>query len=450
MVTIVDTKEKFKNFSDQYKEMERVFLIPLFNDVGYNPNETTISTLYVCDFDQEFIIPFDHSEAKNVKEENISLFDDSKPKFVIDKKRFVQYKSFENLIDIGLLYWFNTNNNYEFETVPNKFFKFQYSAGRIKSKQIPLFQICDKFTTLSKKVKSIIDENSDVLDVSPFKRYNDLVVDSFARIESNGLHINKQIFKDVFKEKIERKFSDRVYTNYNLFTSTGRPSNANDNINYAALNAKEGQKKPFVSRFGDDGMLFLFDYDAFHLRLIGRLIGYDLPPESFHSYLGKKYFDKDSISEEEYEESKKISFQLLYGQDIEEAESLEYFKKTYELKREIWKRYKMYGLIQTPIFKRQIDGKYIKNLNPGKAFSYILQRYETEFNVVVIQELLNLLKNYETELVLYTYDSMLFDYSKNDGKEVLKKIRKTMETKKMLVKGYAGKSYNNLIRVKKQ
>ena len=41
-------------------------------------------------------------------------------------------------------------------------------------------------------------------------------------------------------------------------------------------------------------MLFEFDYDAYHLRLIADLIGYDFPDSSIHEHLGKLYFKKDS------------------------------------------------------------------------------------------------------------------------------------------------------------
>ena len=44
----------------------------------------------------------------------------------------------------------------------------------------------------------------------------------------------------------------------------------------------------FVSRF-DDGVLIEMDYDAYHLRLIADIIGYDFPDGSVHEYLGKQY-----------------------------------------------------------------------------------------------------------------------------------------------------------------
>lgn len=448
MVTIIDTDEKFERFEAHYDKSDQVLLIPIYEELDKNPVVNNLSLLYVGTPDSQFLLCFNHSETKSISEDYLSFLNDAgKTKFIVDKKRFVQYEDVENLIDVSLLHWFRTNDQLEFPTLPNYHFSFQYSAPKIKVSHIPVYQIAETCGESSEKAWKIIDDTSDLLDRNAFHRYNDRVINTFASIESNGLKIDGDLFNEVFKEKIERDFNEYVFTDYNLFTSTGRPSNANHSINFAALNPDERQMDPFVSRF-DDGGLLLMDYDAFHLRLIGKLCGYDLPSESFHTYLGKKYFDKDEISDEEYDESKKISFQLLYGEDIEEARNLEYFDRTYNLKQKIWDIYKKCGYIQTPLFHRQIDGDHISSLNPGKAFSYLLQSFETEFNVRVIQRLLKLLESYKTELVLYTYDSLLFDFSKSDGRQLITKIRDEMERDQMKVKIYAGKNYGSLKRIK--
>lgn len=452
MVTVVENTSEYKDFYSKYAKSDRVLLIPLFDRLDYNPSETGLSLLYVrlIESDEQFLLCFSHSESFSL---DLSLLQeicnlDEVEKYIYNKKQFQQYfDDCNGLIDVSLLYWFEQNNALEISRTPNIFFKFQRSAGKIKTSHIPIYQIADSCEDASEKIVEIIKRNGSVPHLGPFKRYNERVISIFSHIESNGLKIDKKVFRRVFADKIERKFGDLVYTNYNLFTSTGRPSNADSNINYAALDTDRGHKKPFISRFGSDGMLVLFDYDAFHLRLIGKLIDYDLPTESFHTYLGKKYFDKDQLTDQEYEESKKISFQLLYGDDIEEARNLEFFDRTYTLKEKIWSIYKEYGYIQTPLFHRQITGDHIKNMNPGKAFSYILQSYETEFNVEIIEQLIDLLKSHQSLVVLYTYDSILFDFNKNDGKELLYDIKNIMEGDRMLVKGYAGKSYDTLSKI---
>ena len=53
------------------------------------------------------------------------------------------------------------------------------------------------------------------------------------------------------------------------------------------------------------------DFDAYHPRLIADIIDYNLPDGSVHEYFGKQYFGKSNLSEEEYEQSKKITFRFL-------------------------------------------------------------------------------------------------------------------------------------------
>ena len=60
-----------------------------------------------------------------------------------------------------------------------------------------------------------------------------------------------------------------------------------ENLNsFLAERSEEGRNLPkFISRFGENGTLVQFDYEAFHLRLAGKLMDYQLPPTSLHTYL---------------------------------------------------------------------------------------------------------------------------------------------------------------------
>jgi hypothetical protein len=46
--------------------------------------------------------------------------------------------------------------------------------------------------------------------------------------------------------------------------------------------------------------------------------------------------------------------------------------------------------------------------------------------------------------VLYNYDSFLFDYSKKDGKELLKDIKRILENDGFVVKTKIGKNYGEM------
>ena len=133
--------------------------------------------------------------------------------------------------------------------------------------------------------------------------------DSFYAIERTGLQIDYNKFTEKFKAN--GIVNNKAYTEYNIYTTTGRPSNKFGGVNYAALNKEDGCRESFVSRF-EQGSLLEMDFDAYHPRLIADIIGYELPEGSIHEYFARQYFGKEEISEQEYEDSKKITFRLLY------------------------------------------------------------------------------------------------------------------------------------------
>jgi hypothetical protein len=78
-----------------------------------------------------------------------------------------------------------------------------------------------------------------------------------------------------------------------------------------------------------------------------------------------------------------------------------------------------------------------------KLFNYVVQNLETKENIYKIQEIQKYLKTTvaKTKLILITYDSFLFDFSKKDGKKTLEEIKTILETGEMKVKHKHGTSY---------
>ena len=60
-------------------------------------------------------------------------------------------------------------------------------------------------------------------------------------------------------------------------------------------------------------------------------------------------------------------------------------------------------------------------------FNYLIQAYETESNIKKILLIQDYLLEKKTKLVLYGYDSFLFDFSQQDGVETLKDIKSILE-----------------------
>jgi hypothetical protein len=212
---------------------------------------------------------------------------------------------------------------------------------------------------------------------------------------------------------------------------TSRPSNRYGGINFNALNKKDGSRNCFIPR---DGKIYLqFDYDAYHVRIIGKLIGYDLPTTSVHQWLADQYGM-------DYDESKGRTFRILYGGVSEEDKEIDFFNKVDEFIQKLWVDIEQKGYLKTGQ-GRIIKLEWIENPNPQKVFNYLLQATETEFNIEVLNELK--LNNLILPL-LYTYDSFLFEYGTDMNTDEAKTIKRILEKFGFPVKASWGMDYGEV------
>jgi hypothetical protein len=160
--------------------------------------------------------------------------------------------------------------------------------------------------------------------------------------------------------------------------------------------------------------------------------------ESIHVILGKEYFGKEELTPEEYQESKKITFRQLYNGVEEEYKHIELFDKVNWLLEAGWAEYKRKGFLELPN-KRKIK---IENANPQKLFNYYVQCLETVNNVKKLIDLRELFKGKKSKVILVVYDSILIDYSTEDGKGFLKQIKDVLEKDRYRVKAQKGVNYN--------
>ena len=209
--------------------------------------------------------------------------------------------------------------------------------------------------------------------------YSKQVLPTFANISTIGLYK-----KD---GSIER-------TLYNAFTKNGRITKRH--VRGSMIYDKTGLAKQYVSRF-KRGTLVEVDYDAHHLRLISKEIGFTPPETSFHRYLAKFYFDTDDY---DYKEAKQITFQAMYGNMPEEFKIIPFFKLLSEFKQKMWTKYLKDGFIACPISGRQIKLK-VKDI--GQLLNYYICALETAENTLTIQSL-------PWPVSMYAYDSFLFDF----------------------------------------
>ena len=66
-------------------------------------------------------------------------------------------------------------------------------------------------------------------------------------------------------------------------------------------------------------------------------------------------------------------------------------------------------------------------MNANKLFNYTIQLMETENNMRVLSELIPRIQDYRSKLILYSYDSFLFDFNIEDGLDYIMKVKEILE-----------------------
>jgi len=251
------------------------------------------------------------------------------------------------------------------------------------------------------------------------KKFENFYIKSLHKVEQSGLWTE----------------SGMEWSEYNPYTLTSRPSNKFGGINYAALNKDDGSRDRFISRF-DGGKLVQFDYDGYHPRIIGKMVGEPIPMDtSAHQSLADMY-------EVSYEESKGITFRQLYGGVQDEYLHIPLLKKVSHKVDKLWMEFNRNGFIQTPM-GRKLSKENLKDMNANKVFNYLLQATETELNMMILSKVMGYLEEKQSKMILYTYDSYLLDMHP-DELSVISDLKILIEGNGFPTKVEAGIRYSNM------
>ena len=437
---IVEKERDFKELQELLENNNSLW-IPMYSDPYRHFMNNYISFIYIycIDSDKQHILPFRHKDCFNIDIERLNDLTSDRDIYVLAKKRFSQFSSIK-CYDADMVAWWQNHKMLpldETNTSAHDSWNRWWHNETNTHDWLPITKHIERCEEMKDKFMEFYRTFD---KTKAFEEYEQLVTDNFACVERNGLQVDYNKFVDHFKANGINK--NRAFTEYNIWTTTGRPSNKFGGVNYAALPKETGCRESFVSRW-EKGMLLEMDFDAYHPRLIADIIGYDLPNGSVHEYFAKQYFGKDNISEEEYDQSKKITFRLLYGGIDKDFEKVPFFGKTKSFINNLWSNFKENGFVVTPRMKRPLYKNCLHDMNPNKLFNYLLQASETEYNLHVLNDVNDLLSEYNTNIILYTYDSLLFDYDMKDGKELLIKLKDVMsQSGRFPVKTKAGVNYH--------
>lgn len=399
----------------------------------YHPKLNSVIAVYMYLLKEEegYIIPINHDEGLNVDKNTVlTLLNKFTNIYVLDKKNLLYYFPLINAIDIQLWRAFKYYDKLE---LPSKGSTINWFYNRFRelpnvNQLIPLSKLYEQ----SEKTFESIHKYIELPDVDAFKFYNDIAVKVFFLVEQHGLRVVYQPFLELFQPNNPRfNIQDNIaYTYYNLYNITSRPTNAFNSVNFAAIPKNETHRQAIIPQ---NDMFIEIDFDGYHLRLLSEQIGYTLTEESAHKQLAKQYFRKDEITEDEYASAKQINFQAIYGRIPEEHKHLEIFKKIQEYINKLWNDFSEKEAL-TPISNKPFTEE-LKDMHPQKLMNYIMQSLETARNVLILKEVLKYLRDKKTKIALYTYDAILFDYSEEDGEQLLETLSSILsENKKYPVK----------------
>lgn len=418
-MNLIETNHTLLSFCQSHPKVR--LMIPVWSSPKAHPFDCSISFVYIRTDNDDFIVNFNHIDA--AKCQMIKLDRLVNENTLVFGNRYISSIG----IDYELAYFEQNGTPFIFNEFVNEVYKWFRFDFKELNDCVPLM----KWYEVLQKIP-MLDTNK-----KWYRNYS-LAINMLGRLEGAGVRVVEENFIDSFAFPSNYIRNGFVYTQYNPYTTTGRPSNRHLGVNWGAMNKSDGSRESVVSRF-QNGSLIQFDYESYHIRLIGRMVGYDFPKgETAHQHLAKWYGTDD------YTEAKGLTFRYLYGGLDDVAREIPFFKKVDEYIQSLYQTFVISGKLTTPIYKREIPFGRIESPTEQKVFNYLLQALETEVNYGKMREILKLLSGMRSKMVLYTYDAFLIDTHPAEKDNVLNNIKVILERGNFPVRAYEGKNYNDL------
>jgi hypothetical protein len=414
MYWLIEDIEHIETICRIRHQVAYVDIIPCSHNL--HPVENSICAIYLR-FENDnkgYIISINHSETINFDLEVVERVLNSIEKInVRDRKEFLHY--------------FPIKHCYQHSPSPHTYIPQLTQAHTQLYSRYPSIQNLNTIVPIVKHYE-VCEQNYVNFkgDINPFYNKAALV---FNQLERAGIKVDRTLFEQYFDKEV----NEFIYTQYNLNTLTTRPSNAFGGINFSALDKNNGERECFIPR---NDIFIEMDISAYHPTLLGNLLHYTFDSSDIHGSFAKMYGV-------DYAKAKEITFQQLYGGVWKEYKELEFFRKVIEYTDSLWDEFQNNGFIKCPISDHKFFKSELENMNPQKLLNYVLQNLETANNVCILYEIFKILRGKNTKLVLYVYDSFLFDVDDNE-KELLEQIAKVINDKNLQFKVKTGTNYNNI------
>ena len=441
MFYIIETNEQLAQFRGY--DISDSFIEPILCSDNIHPAISPVCAYFIKPNRSKrgFILPISHSETFSLSQEEIvALFEDKVARvYVSDAKRTKYSLQLDKpTICLKTLKWLEDGSvldDRKYNTPAHSFLYSKYPEKEDINKIVPISKHQEKWNAYITDNKKLL--SSKIQGKKYFKFYNEVVNDTLWEVEKNGIPVDNIALKLHYPEVSQLVLlpGDKVYTHYNINTATGRPSNAYGGINFGAMN-KSDDSRSFI--IPENDFLVEFDYHSYHPKMLSNLVEYEFEGDDIHSHLGRMYFDTEELADQQYSDSKNLTFKILYT-NAEEYSHIEFFRKVKVYKEKLWKEYREKGYLEAILSKRPITGIDSKT----QILPYLLQSYETERNIMIMSMINEYLIERSTRFIMYNYDSFLFDWDKKEP-EVLDDIQHILETDGYKTSVKVGKNYANL------
>lgn len=405
----------FQNFSKE------IYLEPLWSNSSFHFMKNEILGYFIQDIhSNEFAyINISHNELpkQEILAINELLLNNFEKIIVLDKKSLQYFLEKDTVLDLRIA----NGTNYEFEemnllNVPTK-----YHFSKSLNQYIPIVKhieyFCQKFENIKSEIR--IEE----LSQSVFKNS---YIKAFSTLEISPITVSKTLMESLYQKQIKTSYIEEkgYYTSYNLYNPSLRPTMSKSSINLLNLPKNNNSRELIIST---NGYLFEYDYKGFHLSILCKLLKYELQYKDVYTQLYNEIHKTElqALEKEQHEEIKNKFFQIMFSEILNTEHDSELLQKVLNFKKYLLEGFENNGFIKSP-FTKEIY--FHETFTTKNIFSIFFRICETELNVKTLLNIQEFLKDKLTNLILYQFDSFVIDWHKEDGKEILKDLKKIIET----------------------
>ena len=332
---------------------------------NFHPKLSSLSLIYIRDLRDHkgYILCLDHNESFALpQQETIEwLLGNTDRLFVLNKKEALYHFPYpDKLFDVQFIEQPDLTKALNIPAIT--FYYQNHTANSIVNKLIPISKHYEEKENVFNTILPIIQKYR--ADNAVYAFNNGPLTRVFHAIESNGIKVDKQCFIDCYGAELKypqfNLHKGRIYSQYNLYTLTGRPSNTYNSINFAALNKNDGERLCYIPA---NDKFIEFDMQGYHPRIIGDMISFNFGERNTYELLGE-------LLDVSTQEAKELTFKQLYGGVWAEYRDQPFFKDIVTLTDGIWEDYQQGGQYATrnKIFTRDAEMTQSKLLNYIESF----------------------------------------------------------------------------------